>query len=68
MTEQTPRDMQAFAIHDCVRGVRMAQVVKPRVRHDSDRVARLDAGPPQIICVHRPVFIGNYKERLTFSG
>ena len=55
MPEQAPRDMQAFAVHDRVRGVRMPQVMKPRIGHDSGRVARLDPEPPQVIRTQRPV-------------
>lgn len=38
--------MQAFAVHSRVRGVRMAQVMKPRIRQDSGPVAWLDPDPP----------------------
>ena len=40
--KQASRDMQAFAVHDRVRGVRMAQVMQPRIRYDSGHVARRD--------------------------
>ena len=33
----------------------MPQVMKPRIRHDSGRVARLDPEPPQVIRTQRPV-------------
>ena len=35
----------------------MAQVMKPGIRHDSGRVARLDPEPPQIVRTQRPVSI-----------
>ncbi len=40
VSEQASGDMQALAVHDRVQGVRMAEVVKPRVRHDPGRIAR----------------------------
>ena len=42
VTKQASGDMQAFAVHNRVRGVRMAQVMQPRIRHDPGHVARLD--------------------------
>ena len=40
MSEQASRNMQAFTAHDRVRGVRMAKVMQPCVRHDPSSVAR----------------------------
>ena len=43
--------MQAFAVHERVRGARMTQVMKPRIRHDPGRVAHL--GPDGLASVRR---------------
>ncbi len=40
--EQASGHMQAFAVHDRVGSVRVSQVMKPRIRQDPRRVARLD--------------------------
>ena len=64
VAKQPPRDMQAFAVHDRVGGVRMPQVMKPRVRHDSGRVARLDPEPPQVIRTQRPIPLAARKHPL----
>ena len=42
MSEQSPRDVQALAVHDRVRGIRVSQVMQPRVRDDTGHVACLD--------------------------
>lgn len=47
--KQASRDMQAFAVDDRVRGVRMAQVMKARVRYDSGGVARFGPESPKVI-------------------
>ena len=52
-----PRNMQPLPVHDCVRGVRMAQVMQPRVRHDRDRIARPDPEPIEDAFAHRFVLV-----------
>ena len=49
-SEQVSRDMEVIAFHDGVRGVGMAQVMEPRVLHDSCHIARLGPEP-----VERPI-------------
>ena len=56
--------MQALPVHDRVRGVRVAQVVKPRVRHDPGRVARPGPERPKVICTQRPVPLAARKHPL----
>ena len=41
MPEQASRDIQAFTVHNRVRGVRMAEVMQPRIGHDSCRDEQL---------------------------
>ena len=53
--KQASRDVQAFAVHHRVRGVRMAQVMQPRVRDDPGRIPRLRPERPQVIFVQRLV-------------
>lgn len=53
MPEQASRDMQALAVHDRVRGVCMAQVVKPRVDDDPGFAARPDPEAVEFILGQR---------------
>ncbi|MCY4541368.1 MAG: hypothetical protein OXB95_03080 [Rhodobacteraceae bacterium] len=55
VSEQASGDMQALAVHDRVRRVRMSQIVKPPIRHDPGRIACLDPEPPQVIRTQRSV-------------
>ena len=54
MPEQTSCDMQALAVHDRVRGVRVLKVMEPGIRHDPGCVAcrasvhRREGAPPGI--------------------
>ena len=54
VSEQPSRDMQALAVHDCVRGVRVAQIMQPRIRHNPRRIARLPPEPVEFILAQRP--------------
>ena len=62
VSEQTSRDMQALAVHDRVRGVRMAQVMQPRVGYDSGDVACPDPERVEGMFGQRlvPVLAGEY--------
>ena len=64
MTRQASGNMQAFSVHDGVRGVRMVQVVRLRIRHDPDRVAHVDSEHPQVVRTQRPVFLSVRKHPL----
>ena len=55
MAEQASCDMQALTVHDRVRGVRMAQVIQPRICHDPGRVARRGPEPVEFVLGQRAV-------------
>ena len=47
--------MQALPVHNCVRGVRVAQVVEPRIGHDPGRVPRRGPEIVKFVLAHRSV-------------
>ena len=53
MLEQASRDMEAFTVHDCMRGVRMLQVMQPRILHDPGCIVRLDPERVKIVFSQR---------------
>ena len=55
VTEQASRDMQALAVHDRVRSVRVAQIVQTRILHNPSHVALPDPERMQVIRTQRPV-------------
>ena len=50
--------MQAFALHHRVRGVRMAQLMQPRVRHDPGGIAGRGPEVVEFVRAQRPVSLG----------
>ena len=64
MPEQASSDVQALAVHHRVRGVRMAEVMKPRIRHDTGLAARLAPEVVEFDAGQRPVSFGCRKHPL----
>ena len=65
VTEQAFGHMQAFAVHDRVRGMGMTEIVKPRIGHDPGHVARGDPEIVKLMLAQRPVPLAAGEHPLT---
>ena len=63
MPKQASRHMQALAVHDCVRGVRITQVMQPSIHDDPRRVACSDPEPVKHVLAQRICDAGSLQSR-----